>query len=147
MRAKEYLLQVKKLDRIIANKLIEKEQWKVIALGTTAPTDGERVQCSSSQQKMADAVSKYIDIEKEIDACIDRLIERKQEIISTIEQLPEQEYDVLHMKYIQFKTLDDVMAKHNWSERWTTTVHGRALSMVQKIIDERNKVKWNGKVD
>lgn len=68
MDAKDYLLQVKKLDLQIKNKLIEKQQWKDIALGITANMDGERVQSSGTKSKMADALVKCIDIETEINA-------------------------------------------------------------------------------
>ena len=63
MKAKDFLKQLKKLDAMITNKLIEREQWKSIATGSTGVSDGERVQSSGSQQKMADAVARYIDIE------------------------------------------------------------------------------------
>lgn len=36
MKAKEFLRQIQKTDRMIENKMIEKEQWKSVALGTTA---------------------------------------------------------------------------------------------------------------
>lgn len=133
--------QLKKLDILIANKLIEIEQWKAIASGTTANSEGERVQSSGSQQKMADAVAKYIDIQTELDADIDRFIDTKQEVIRTIESLESTEYDLLHMIYVQFLTFDDVADKYDKSYSWATTVHGRALKQVQKILDEREADK------
>lgn len=132
--------QLKKLDILIANKLIEIEQWKSIATGTTANSEGERVQSSSSQQKMADAVTKYIDIQSELDADIDRFINTKKEVIRTIEALESTEYDLLHMIYVQFLTFEDVADKYDKSYSWATTVHGRALKQVQRILDEREKV-------
>ena len=53
MTAKEYLLQVKKLDMMISNKLQEVEHWKCIATSTNASGSGERVQASGSQQKLS----------------------------------------------------------------------------------------------
>lgn len=137
MKAKEYLLQVEKLNKVITNKLIEKEQWQTIAMSTTACSNGERVQSSSSQQKMADAVARYVDIEKEIDAYIDRLVDLKQEIIKTIECLNAIEYDLLHKVYIQGKTLDEVADDEERSYSWAATVHGRALKHVQDLLNNR----------
>lgn len=137
MKSKDYLLQISKLDKLIQNKIIEKEQWKTIATSTTASSDGERVQSSGSQQKMADAVIRYVEIEKQIDSYIDSLIDTKQDVIKTIEMLPAIEYDILHKVYIQFKSLDDVGTIYNKSYSWATTVHGRALKHVQDILDER----------
>ena len=138
--AKKYLRQLKRLDTMITNKLIEKEQWKAISIGTTAQMGGERVQASGSQQKMADAVCKYIDIEAEIDACIDRLIDTKKDVISVIEQLNTAEYDLLHKVYVQYITLEDVADMYGKSYSWVTTVHGRALKAVQDILDGRERV-------
>lgn len=137
MKAKDFLKQPKKLDKMIENKLIEKEQWKSIATGTTAQMGGERVQSSGSQQKMADAIDRYMDIEAEIDHAIDRLVERKNDVISVIEQLNATEYDILHKVYIQYLTLYDVSVVYNKTYSWATTIHGRALKNVQRILDNR----------
>ena len=137
VKAKEYLQQLKKLDVLISNKLIEIDQWKAIASGTTACSEGERVQASGSQQKMADAVVRYMDIQGELDADIDRFIDTKMDVIRTIETLNPTEYDLLHMVYVQFLTLDDVAAKYDKSYSWATSVKGRAMANVQRILDER----------
>lgn len=137
MDAKKFLQQLKKLDYMITNKIIEKEQWMTIATGTTAQMGGERVQSSGSQQKMADAVGKYIDMEKEIDKIIDALVDTRQDVINVIEKLNATEYDLLHKIYVQYMTLDDVGELYEKSYSWVTTVHGRALKNVQKILDGR----------
>jgi len=80
--AKNYLLQVERIDVRIQNKLIERQQWRDIALGITASAGGERVQASSSQQKMADAIEKCVDMETEIDALVDNLIETKKDVLT-----------------------------------------------------------------
>ena len=139
MDAKTYLRQLKKLDKLIENKLAEKRHWQDIALGggSSFPS-GDKVQTSGSQQKMADAVCKYINIEEEIDQCIDQLVDTRREVISTIENLNVDEYDLLHKIYVQYMTLNeaaDAMDKRSYS--WATTVHGRALQHVQKILDCR----------
>ena len=139
METKEYLKQVRKLDLQIRNKLIEKKQMMDIALGITANMDGERVQSSGSQSKMADAIMKCIDMEAEIDNLVDKLIDTKREIIQTIEQLSSPtQYDVLHKVYIQGMTLQQVADSYNMSYDWASTTHGRAVKGVQEIR-ERSK--------
>ena len=139
--AKYYLRRVEKLDNMIKNKMIERDQWKSIATGTTAVSDGERVQSSGSQQKMADAVCRYVSIEDEIIRDINKLCSVKQEIVKTIELLPATEYDVLHKVYIQYKSLYDVAADYKKTYSWATTVHGRALKHVQDILDLKDTGK------
>ena len=136
--AKSYLRQVEKLDVQIQNKLIERQQWKDISLGITASIGGERVQASSSQQKMADAVVKCVDMEAEINTLVDALIETKKDVIATIEQLDSPtEYDILHKRYIQFLTLQEIADRYGREYTTITTAHGRALKNVQRIIDRK----------
>ena len=135
MNAKGYLMQVKKLDRMIQNKKAELEMWHSIATGTGSKADGERVQSSGSQQKMEDAVVKSVQVEWEISD----LIERKSQIINTIEQLPAEEYDLLHQKYIQYFDLVAIAKKRGKSYSWATTVHGQALKHLQAILDARGE--------
>lgn len=138
MKAKEYLEQVKKFDIMITNKLKEVDQWKLIAMSSTAHSDGERVNASGSQQKMADAVCRYVAIQEEIDTAIDRMVDIKMDIIHTIEKLPVTEYDILHKIYIQYKSFYDVADEYDNTYSWVTTAHGRALKHLQVILDERS---------
>ena len=138
MDAKSYLRQVEKLDVCIQNKLIEQQQWRDISLGITASVGGERVQASSSQQKMANAIEKCVDMEAEIDALVDSLIEVKKDVIATIEQLDNPtEYDILHKRYIQFLPLQEIAERYGREYTTITTTHGRALKNVQRLIDKK----------
>lgn len=138
METKEWLNSVKKLDLQIKNKLIEKQQWKDIALGITSNTEGERVQSSGSQTKMSDAIIKLVDAETEIDSLIDMLIDTKKDVIQTIEQLTSPlQYDVLHLHYIQFMTLQEIADKYGMSYDWAKQAHKRAVKNVQRIRDKK----------
>lgn len=140
MIAKDYLRQVEKLDIQIGNKLIERKQWQDIALGITANMEGERVQSTGSQNKMADAVIKCVDMEAEIDRLIDNLVDIKKEVIQTIEQLDSPtEYNFLHLKYIQYKSLEEIADHYGYEYGWATTTHGRALRHVQDILDKQER--------
>ena len=130
------LEQVEKLDAMIKNKLIEQQQWKEVALGITANMGGERVQSSGTKSKMADAVEKCIDIEGEVNNLVDRLIDAKREAIALIEQVDSPiEYNVLHMRYIQYIDLQGIADHYRREYGWATTTHGRAIASVQKILD------------
>lgn len=146
MKAKDFLNQLKKLDKLIENKLVERDQWFAMATSTTAasaPETGIRVQSSGSKQQMANAADAYIDIKDEIDSMIDRLLYERKKIIAVIEKLEVTEYDILHKMYVGImdhdrrKYLDfyDIAALYNRSYSWATTMHGIALKHVQQIID------------
>ena len=139
MKAKEYLLQISKIDRLVENKIAELEHWQAIATGTTTFSDGDRVQSTGNKYKMEDAIIKCIEINKELNAEIDRLVDTRKEVISTIEQLKPSEYDVLHKIYVQNKDFQEIATAKKMSYSWVTTKHGRALASLQKILDEREK--------
>ena len=137
--AQLYLEQPEKLDIQIRNKLIEKQQWHDIALGITANMEGERVRSSGAKSKMADAVRKCVDTEAEIDSLVDELIDTKKDVIQTIEKLDSPiEYNVLHMRYIQYLSLQEIADHYNRDYGWATTTQGRALKSVRKVM-ERSK--------
>lgn len=137
--AQKYLEQVEKIDAIITNKLIEKQQWRDIAMGITANMGGERVQSSGCASKMAEAIEKCVDMEAEIDRLVDKLIEIKKDVISTLEQLESPaDYRLLHDRYIKFMDLTTISERWNRDYTTITTAHGRAIVEVQRILDKRN---------
>ena len=137
MKAKDFMNQLKKIDCMIENKLVERQQWKSIATGTTAQMGGERVQTSSSKQKMADAVGRYTDIEREVDMCIDRLVDTKKDVIRVIEKLELMEYDILHKHYVQYKKFVTIAEEEHYSEVSISNKHQEALERVQEILDRK----------
>ena len=139
MIAKEFLQQVEKIDILLENKLIEKQQWRDIAIGITAHMDGDRVQSSGKQSKMENAIAKCMDMGEEIDRTVDQLIRAKQEVVKTIEQVQNPTwYKVLHMKYIQHLNLNEIADRCNGSYDWAKSAHSKAVKIVQKILDEKN---------
>ena len=144
MKAKEYLLQLKKLDKLIENKLAERDQWYAITTAVTQRLSADRVQTTSNPHKMEDAVLKLMEVEKELDAAIDNFVDAKREIIATVTKLSETNetyYDVLHKIYVQYCTLDEVADLYKNSRSWADQTHGRALKIVQGIIDDRERKK------
>lgn len=144
MKAKEYLLQLKKLDKLIENKLAERDQWFAITTAVTQRLSDDRVQTSGNPHKMEDAVLKLMEVEKELDAAIDAFVDAKREIIATVTKLSdtnETYYDVLHKIYVQYCTLDEVADMYKNSRSWVNQAHGRALNIIQGIIDDMERKK------
>ncbi len=140
MKAKDFLKSYRKLDEMIENKMYEAKRWEDIALNISPRYGGEKVQSSGSQQKMADAVVKIIEIENEINERIDQLIDLSNYITSVIEQLSPMQYGLLHRVYIQYMSIKEAA----WdldkrSESWGRRTHGRALAKVQKILDKSER--------
>ena len=135
MDAREYLEQIEKFEKIIANKEIEKKYWLDMAKGTSVKMDGERVQTSSDGQSMANQVVEAVMIDEEIA----RLKEQIADIIRTLERLKANDYDFLHKVYIQRKTLKEIHEEKKNSYSWSTSTHSRALRNLQAILDEKKE--------
>jgi DNA-directed RNA polymerase specialized sigma24 family protein len=126
-----YLCRYKKIDLLIANKEAEKKMWLEMAEGVSSPVGGERVQSSKEYHPMENKVVEAA----MIDAEIAMLKEEKKAIVRTIEQLPPDEYDLLHKVYVQGKSLKEVQADHGMSYSWATTMHRKAKRDLEKLIN------------
>ena len=89
---------------------------------------------------MADAVDKLVDMEAEIDDLVDRLIDSKREVIGVIEAVDSPiQYDVLHMKYIQYMTLQEIADHYHREYEWAKSTHRRGLQNVSEILRKREE--------
>ena len=140
MKASEYVKQIETIETRIQNIQFDVKQLKDLALSITPSYEGERVQASGNNQRMATAVERWADKEQEMNAEIDRLIDKKLEISNTINSLKKpKEAGVLHMLYIQNKSFKEVAMRYDKSVSWATSVHGRALQSLQKVLDAREQ--------
>ena len=146
MTAEEFLLQIKKIDTVIDNKLIEITQWKDRATSTTTILTPDKVQSSGSQQKMADSVERWLDLEREINADIDELIRVKKQVIAVLEKVVDaNEYNVLHMLYVQHKHYRSpayVADALDMSTSWVKDKRKGGLNSVEKILAQIEEKRY-----
>ena len=131
---KAFLNRIGKLDKMIKNKQEEVQQLRSIA-ESMAINMGERVQSSGNKHRMADVVDKYVDMEREILAEIDGLLQKKKEVIEVIEQLPLDQYDLLYQVYVKGVELKCYDTDKSYA--WVKSTHGRALVNVREILRNR----------
>ena len=100
--AKEYLDQIRLLDKRIDRKIEEKEVLKSIATSTgNFSMNPDKVQSSINLHKTEDAITKYVDLEAEIDRMIDHFVDVRDKIINEIHELNDNRYEeLLYLKYI-----------------------------------------------
>jgi DNA-directed RNA polymerase specialized sigma subunit len=141
MNAKEYLSQAFWLDRVIQNKLEQKERLEAMAQKVTVDFTKEKVLGgNNTTSPMEDATVKLIDLSHEINDDIDRLIDLKREILATIKSLEDTSYQLLlEMRYINNKNWDDVAVCMGYDRRWVMRLHGRALKEIDKILKEATR--------
>lgn len=134
-KAQVFMERVQMIAEIIPCKLIERQQYKDLALSITANMDGERVQSTGPKSKMEEAVVKCEMAEEEILSAVIKLIEEKNKRTSILEQLDTPiHYKILHFKYIQGMEFVDIADKLGMDYSNVTTTHGRALKCVEALM-------------
>ena len=132
MNAKRYLQQLERLNIMIDAIQRKIDRWKDVATNTTPQTGGERVQSSGNQQKMADAVNKYVDIERDE---LEPLKRKKSEIISTMERLDNTlQFKVLYMHYEERKDYTQIARELNYSYGHIERAHREGLRKIEKML-------------
>lgn len=141
MNAKEYLSQAIWLDKVIQNKLEQKELLEAMAQKVTVDFSHERVSGGkNTTSPMEAATVKLIDLSHEINDDIDQLIDLKKEILDTINSVKDTSYQLLlEMRYINNKGWDEVAMCMGYDRRWVMRLHGRALKEIDKILKEATK--------
>lgn len=134
MNAEKYLERVKMIDAILINKLEDHRRWVELADSLGGFSVGERVQSSPNLQRGAAAIDNYLDLEREMK----QLRAERQAIITTLQELPYHEYDILYSIYVQTPqpSYRRIASKHGKSYDWVKKGKRRGLEMLQEILDK-----------
>ncbi|MGF7185291.1 DNA-directed RNA polymerase specialized sigma subunit [Desulfitispora alkaliphila] len=132
MNAKEYLSQAIWLDQRINSKLEQLKSLRSLSMKVTTSYEHEQVSRTKEKNPMENTVVKLMELEHEIDKDIVRLVDLKRKIMKVINRIESDEYRlVLEMRYLNFKTWEDISEKLNYSYRQVHRIHGEALKMVK----------------
>ena len=132
MTTKQYLNQVRNLDKRVNAKLDELSSLRALTEKVTA-SYSEKVQASTSDTFTSN-VAKIVDLEKEIDAEIDRLIRLRERITKEIDSMPSNTYSaLLSSRYLEGKTWEDVAEMLHYDERQIFRIHENALKEFRRI--------------
>ena len=136
MRATKYLLQVRRLDARINNKLAEKQRIMDLVTGVSPSLSG-MPRPTGNHDKIGDAIARLTEVEEEINRVIDQLVVVRAEVVGLLETLPADEYNVLHQYYVQGLTVEVIAEGMARTERQIYRIKARGLKRVQAILDAR----------
>lgn len=134
MTAKQYLRQAYRLNDLINSDLAELEQLKVLSTSVSSPNLSGMPSSGTRKQEapFVNAVMKIIELEKVIDAEIDRFVDLKKEIRDVINKVPDNSQKlVLKLRYIQFLKWESVAAEMDLSLKQVHRIHNEALKNVK----------------
>ena len=131
MTAKEYLSQAFHIDQRISSKLSQVMRLREAATNCTATLSDMPRPDSPSRQQMTDTICKIVDLEREINEDIDRLVDLKAEARRTINAVsdPDQQL-ILELRYLCSKPWNEIMTALGYSEPTIYRLHGEALKKI-----------------
>ena len=131
MNAKEYLSQVMHIDQRINSKLEQVTRLRENATNCTAALSDTPRPDSPNIQRMEETICKIVDLEHEINADIDRLVDLKAEARKAINAVtdPDQQL-ILELRYLCYKPWNEIMTELGYSEPTIYRLHGEALKKI-----------------
>ena len=134
MTTKDYLRQLRLLDIRIRQRQQQLSELRERAVSIGSRNDGERVQTSSSNDKLSENIVKIVELEEKINRMIVIFEEKKDCLIGEIQSLEDDRFvELLFKKYVEFKSFEQIAVEMNYEYKWTCRLHGRALLAFEKI--------------
>ena len=131
MTPKEYLNQAYWLDRRIDSKLEQLSALKDMVTKTTSAMTDDVVSHTRNVHSMQDVVAKIIDMQAEINADIDRLVDLKSEIMHVIKAVKNPEHQtLLELRYLCFKSWEYVAEQMGYNVRHIYRLHDEAVEQI-----------------
>jgi len=132
MTPKEYLEQAIYLDQRINSKLTQVENLRSLANKVTT-VYGDAPSGQHDNSRLEKTIAKIIDLENDIDKDIDKLVDLKKEITETINQIPDLRHrTILEMRYLSFRTWEQIAVELSLDLSWVHRLHGRALKKISE---------------
>ena len=136
VKAKDYLQQLSRLNVIIRQKMKEQADLRnsYSCIGST-DTSKERVSGGAAAEDAGytHTVDRLVDLEEEINREIDEYADLKHKIINQIQGLQEVQYiDLLHQRYVEELTFEEIAVNMTCSIRNVYNLHGQALQAFQQ---------------
>jgi len=137
MTAKEYLSQAHRIDQRINSKLEQVRSLRSLAEKATATMSNTPKSNTSNVSRMEDVIVKMVDLEAEINADIDALVDLKREIITTIKRLASTEHQtLLELRYLCFMRWEAIAVEMSYSPQHMFRLHDAAIKEVESHMRE-----------
>lgn len=131
MTAKEYLGQAYRLDQRINSKLEQVLSLRDLTTKATATMSDMPSGGSRNVYKMQDIIGKIVDLENEINADIDQLVDLKREMVAAIKAVTDPECQtLLELRFLCFKTWEQIAVEMSYSIQHIYRLRDKALKMV-----------------
>ena len=134
MTTKEFLNQAYRIDQRINSKLEQIISLHELATKATSTLSYVPVSGTKSQSRMEDVITKIVDLETEINKDIEKLVEIKKNIVSTIKKIQNPELQtLLELRYICFRTWEQIALEMGYSIQNAYKLHDKAIKILKRV--------------
>lgn len=131
MTAKQYLKQARYLDERINTKITQVSSLHDLATKATSTLSDMPGSPTRNTHRMEDIIIKILMLENEINADIDNLVDLKDEILSVIKAVDDEECRLLlEKRYLNFEQWEDIAAEMCTGVKNIYRLHDKALKML-----------------
>lgn len=131
--AKEYLGQAYRIDQRINSKIEQVSALNNMATKATSTISDMPGSASRNIHRMEDVIVKIIDLQNEINADIDELVDFKAEVMSVIKSIDNLEYQtLLELRYLCFKPWEQIAIELGYSINNVFKMHRKAIELLEK---------------
>lgn len=132
LEIKDFLQQARNLDAKIDNKIALLESLNCLATKATQTFSDMPHSPNRNNSSLENTIIKIIDLQNEINADIDRLVDLKQLITSTIEELPNTTAQIIFMKrYLKYMTWEQIADSLSFSVKHVQRLHKSYLCKIK----------------
>lgn len=127
-KAKAYLYRLKTLNNEIEESLRQLEKLRADMFGMSGMDySKDRVQVSP-EDRLSDAMAKYVDLDAEINRMIDRYVDLKREVIRRIRGMENKAHrEILFRKFVKFQSVREIGAAMKKSKSWVFEKQAEAI--------------------
>ena len=139
MNVKEYLGQAYRIDQRINAKLEQVCALRELAQKATATLSEAAGGGTRNVHSMEGIIAKIIDMEAEINADIDTLVDLKAEIVAAIKAMANPEYQtLLELRYLCFHSWERIAIEMKYDLRYLYKLHGCALEQCAPFLHPKH---------
>lgn len=132
MTTKEYLNQAYRIDQRINSKLEQIQSLRDMLTKTGITLSDMPKSPNKGESRIENTMVKILDMEEQIDADVDKLVSLKKDIMEVIRAVEPVDCQVLlELRYLCFRTWEDIAVELDCSVRNVHFLHSKALGLVK----------------
>lgn len=139
--AKEYLMGLALLDARIDSRQCELEDLQDRLTHITATLSPDKGGGGGGpQDRMASTIARIVDLQGQINADIDGFVARKEKALRMLDGMKNPVHmTILHRRYFLGQSFERIASDMNYTYRWVTRLHGRALQDYERVMKEHGE--------